>query len=124
VLSVGDEEFSAKCIAKIQEMKYRGVTLIFVTHQLEQVRNLCDRALWLDHGEMEAVGDPMRVVDHYLQEVSGTVGAPASPPAGPAPSSAPGKGKGRTAAGTPPGQPARTPALLPCTPRRTPASWR
>jgi len=89
VLSVGDEEFSAKCVAKIQELKYRGVTLVFVTHQLDQVRNLCDRALWLDHGEMEAVGDPMRVVDHYLQEVSGTVGAPASPPAGPAPSPAP-----------------------------------
>ena len=70
VLSVGDEEFSAKCIAKIQEMKYRGVTLIFVTHQLGQVRSLCDRALWLDHGEVQAVGDPVRVVDHYLQEVS------------------------------------------------------
>ena len=71
VLSVGDEEFSAKCIAKIQEMKYRGVTLLFVTHQLDQVRNLCDRALWLDHGRTEAIGDPMRVVDAYLQEVSG-----------------------------------------------------
>ena len=70
VLSVGDEEFSAKCVAKIQEMKYRGVTLIFVTHQLGQVRSLCDRALWLDHGEVQAVGDPVRVVDHYLQEVS------------------------------------------------------
>ncbi|HKO58177.1 MAG TPA: ABC transporter ATP-binding protein, partial [Thermoanaerobaculia bacterium] len=69
VLSVGDEEFSQKCIAKIQEMKYRGVTLLFVTHQLDQVRNLCDRALWLDHGRTEAIGDPMRVVDAYLQEV-------------------------------------------------------
>jgi ABC-type polysaccharide/polyol phosphate transport system ATPase subunit len=77
VLSVGDEEFSARCIAKIQEMKYRGVTLLFVTHQLDQVRNLCDRALWLDHGRTEAIGDPMRVVDAYLQEVSGT------PPAAP-----------------------------------------
>ena len=72
VLAVGDEEFSARCIAKIQEMKYRGVTLLFVTHQLDQVRNLCDRALWLDHGRTEAIGDPMRVVDAYLQEVSGT----------------------------------------------------
>jgi homopolymeric O-antigen transport system ATP-binding protein len=81
VLAVGDEEFSQKCIAKIQEMKYRGVTLIFVTHQLDQVRNLCDRALWLDHGRTEAIGDPARVVDHYLQEVSGTVVAGA-PPAG------------------------------------------
>jgi ABC-type polysaccharide/polyol phosphate transport system ATPase subunit len=77
VLSVGDEEFSQRCVAKIQEMKYRGVTLLFVTHQLDQVRNLCDRALWLDHGRTEAIGDPMRVVDAYLQEVSGT---PPSPP--------------------------------------------
>ncbi|MBV9494958.1 MAG: ABC transporter ATP-binding protein, partial [Acidobacteria bacterium] len=70
VLSVGDEEFSQKCVAKIQEMKYRGVTLIFVTHQLDQVRNLCDRALWLDHGEPIAIGDPVRVVDAYLQRVA------------------------------------------------------
>jgi ABC-type polysaccharide/polyol phosphate transport system ATPase subunit len=78
VLSVGDEEFSARCVAKIQEMKYRGVTLLFVTHQLDQVRNLCDRALWLDHGRTEAIGDPMRVVDAYLQEVSGTPAAPSA----------------------------------------------
>src|SRR5439155_20251541 len=60
VLSVGDEEFSAKCVAKIQEMKYRGVTLLFVTHQRDQVRKLCARALWLDRGEPKAIGDPMR----------------------------------------------------------------
>ena len=76
VLSVGDEEFSARCVAKIQEMKYRGVTLLFVTHQLDQVRTLCDRALWLDHGQLEAIGDPMRVVDAYLQEVAGATPAP------------------------------------------------
>jgi lipopolysaccharide transport system ATP-binding protein len=70
VLAVGDEEFSARCIAKIQEMKYKGVTLVFVTHQLDQVRKLCDRALWLDHGQLEVIGDPMRVVDAYLQEVA------------------------------------------------------
>jgi ABC-type polysaccharide/polyol phosphate transport system ATPase subunit len=78
VLSVGDEEFSAKCVAKIQEMKYRGVTLLFVTHQLDQVRTLCDRALWLDQGQLEAIGDPMRVVDAYLQEVSGGTAPPSS----------------------------------------------
>lgn len=71
VLSVGDEEFAGQCIAKIQEMKYRGVTMLFVTHQLDQVRLLCDRALWLDHGGMQAIGDPARVVDDYLQHVSG-----------------------------------------------------
>ena len=72
VLAVGDEEFSARCIAKIQEMKHRGVTLLFVTHQLDQVRTLCDRAVWLDKGLVEAMGDPTRVVDAYLQEVAGT----------------------------------------------------
>lgn len=85
VLSVGDEEFSARCVAKIQEMKYRGVTLIFVTHQLDQVRALCDRALWLDHGQLEAIGEPMRVVDAYLQEVSGGAPPPESKEPAPAP---------------------------------------
>ena len=80
VLSVGDEEFSAKCIAKIQEMKYRGVTLVFVTHQLDQVRNLCDRALWLDHGEAVQIGDPVRVVDAYLQQVAAPHAAPVEEP--------------------------------------------
>jgi ABC-type polysaccharide/polyol phosphate transport system ATPase subunit len=92
VLSVGDEEFSARCIAKIQEMKYRGVTLMFVTHQLDQVRTLCDRALWLDHGEPQVIGDPMRVVDAYLQEIAGhNVGARVSPAA---PSPTPDEGAG------------------------------
>jgi ABC-type polysaccharide/polyol phosphate transport system ATPase subunit len=71
VLAVGDEEFSQKCLAKIQEMKYRGVTMLFVTHQLDLVRNLCDRALWLDHGTIAGLGDPVRTVDAYLQNVSG-----------------------------------------------------
>jgi energy-coupling factor transporter ATP-binding protein EcfA2 len=75
VLSVGDEEFSQKCVAKIQEMKYRGVTLIFVTHQLDQVRKLCDRAVWLDRGEAVSIGDPVRVVDAYLQQVAAGTGA-------------------------------------------------
>src|SRR5258708_32541099 len=83
VLAVGDEEFSQKCIAKIQEMKYRGVTLIFVTHQLDQVRNLCDRALWLDRGMTEAIGGPPPLVGHYLQEVSGRgVAGPPPRPSG------------------------------------------
>lgn len=83
VLSVGDEEFSQKCVSKIQEMKYRGVTLVFVTHQLDQVRKLCDRALWLDHGATVAAGDPVRVVDDYLQQVAGGHIAPSAPAAAP-----------------------------------------
>ncbi|HVT44839.1 MAG TPA: ABC transporter ATP-binding protein [Thermoanaerobaculia bacterium] len=76
VLSVGDEEFSQKCVARIQELKYRGVTMLVVTHQLDLVRALCDRALWLDHGVVERVGEPIRVVDAYLQRVAGEPGQP------------------------------------------------
>jgi ABC-type polysaccharide/polyol phosphate transport system ATPase subunit len=82
VLAVGDEEFSQKCIAKIQEMKYRGVTLLFVTHQLDLVRNLCDRALWLEEGKSAGIGDPARVIDDYLQSVSGGKRRHEPPPAG------------------------------------------
>jgi ABC-type polysaccharide/polyol phosphate transport system ATPase subunit len=71
VLSVGDEEFSQRCIAKIQEMKARGATLVFVTHQLALVKELCDRAVWIERGAMAAIGDPARVIDAYLQEVAG-----------------------------------------------------
>lgn len=71
VLSVGDEEFSQKCIAKIQELKARGATLVFVTHQLPLVKELCDRAVWIEKGAMAAIGDPARVIDAYLQEVAG-----------------------------------------------------
>ena len=106
VLSVGDEEFSARCVAKIQELKYRGVTLRFVTHQLDQVRNLCDRALWLDHGQTEAIGDPMRVVDAYLQEVSAGSATPSI--ALGAPSVAPSPAVIETE--TPPQQPPRSDA--------------
>ena len=100
VLAVGDEEFSQKCVAKIQEMKYRGVTLVFVTHQLDQVRKLCDRAMWLDHGEITSIGDPVRVVDQYLQNVS-TGGQP-PPASGAPPPSAAVTGEG---AGVPPRDP-------------------
>jgi ABC-type polysaccharide/polyol phosphate transport system ATPase subunit len=72
VLAVGDEEFTQQCIARIQEMKARGVTLLFVTHQLDLVRQLCDRAVWIDHGVVEGLGDPVRVCDAYLQRISGT----------------------------------------------------
>lgn len=72
VLSVGDEDFSQKCVARLQEMHRQGVTMLFVTHQLDLVRKLCDRAIWLEHGRVARIGDPIRVVDDYLQHVAGS----------------------------------------------------
>ena len=63
--------------------------------QLDQVRQLCDRAMWLDHGTLTSIGDPARVVDEYLQNVSGGLRPSAAAegggptPAGESPSAAP-----------------------------------
>jgi len=52
VLAVGDEPFQRKCLERIQQFKREGRTIILVTHALDQVRQLCDRALLLEHGEL------------------------------------------------------------------------
>ena len=62
VLSVGDEAFRLRCIDKIQALKRQGVPILFVTHDLDSVRSLCTRAIWLDHGSPRAEG----VVDYVL----------------------------------------------------------
>ena len=69
VLSVGDEEFSQKCVERLREMKNSGVTMIFVTHQLELVSAICDRAIWLDHGRLVGDGPAQQVVDEYMATV-------------------------------------------------------
>jgi ABC-type polysaccharide/polyol phosphate transport system ATPase subunit len=70
VLAVGDEAFVHKCLDKIAAFKRRGKTILLVSHGLESVRRLCDRAVWLKSGKIEAVGDPPRVIDAYLEWVA------------------------------------------------------
>ena len=67
VLAVGDEDFQRKCMDKMSEFKRSGKTIVLVSHALESVRNLCDRVVWLENGKVLADGDPVAVLDHYLQ---------------------------------------------------------
>jgi ABC-type polysaccharide/polyol phosphate transport system ATPase subunit len=69
VLAVGDEGFTHKCLDKFGEFKRRGRTILLVTHSLALVERFCDEALWLDGGEMKAMGDPKRVVGAYITDV-------------------------------------------------------
>src|SRR6188474_2431425 len=69
VLAVGDEGFTHKCLDKFSEFKRRGKTILLVTHSLGLVERFCDDAVWLDHGEKMAQGDPKRVIDAYLLDV-------------------------------------------------------
>lgn len=69
VLAVGDLSFQNKCLDRIHELESLGVTIVFVSHSLDSVRNLCDRALWLDGGILREDGPTDLVIARYLQHV-------------------------------------------------------
>lgn len=66
VLAVGDFKFQQKCMNRMRELLDGGTTLLFVSHNIEQVRKLCDHAVWLDHGFLRMAGDVDSVCDAYL----------------------------------------------------------
>lgn len=65
VLAVGDFRFREKCYRKIDELLDGGTTLLFVSHSAEQVKALCPKAIWLDHGHLMAFGDTDEVYGMY-----------------------------------------------------------
>jgi homopolymeric O-antigen transport system ATP-binding protein len=65
-LSVGDYFFQQRCIRRIQQLKHQGVTIVFVSHDLEAVRTLADRAIWMEHGKVHLEGETADVVSKYL----------------------------------------------------------
>lgn len=65
VLSVGDIQFQKKCLGKMGEVSRQGRTVIFVSHQMNQIRRLCGRAIWLDAGRVRKDGTPTAVVADY-----------------------------------------------------------
>ncbi len=67
ILSVGDQHFQEKCFNKMRELKKEGKTMVFVTHSMESVKNLCDRAIWLYEGKVKMDGNTSEVVDEYLR---------------------------------------------------------
>jgi ABC-2 type transport system ATP-binding protein len=81
VLAVGDEAFARKCLAKISEFQHAGKTILFVTHALDLVEQLCTRGIVVDHGVVQYDGDPTFAVG-TLRKILGTdrpVGAPPEP---------------------------------------------
>ncbi len=69
VLSVGDAAFQRKCIGKMGEVAKTGRTVLFVSHDMTAVANLCTRAMLLEHGRVSYCGAPMEVVPFYLQNI-------------------------------------------------------
>ena len=69
VLAVGDQAFQAKCLQRIAEMRERGITILFVSHNLDTVRRLCNRVVWLDEGRVQDIGPADQVIVKYLGRV-------------------------------------------------------
>lgn len=65
VLSVGDAAFQEKSLARMMELMGGGTTVLFVSHNLEQIRKMCGKAVWLEHGQMMMFGEAQTVCDAY-----------------------------------------------------------
>ena len=68
ILAVGDQHFQDKCFAKLKELKESDKTIVIVSHSLESIRKLCDRAVWIKDGHIEMDGEANKVIDKYLEE--------------------------------------------------------
>ncbi len=69
VLSVGDAKFRKKSEAKIRSMFDKGITVLFVSHSTEQILNICNKAIILDHGKLIAQGDAKEICNKYNEMV-------------------------------------------------------
>jgi lipopolysaccharide transport system ATP-binding protein len=78
-LAVGDIRFQQRCITRIRQLRDQGVTILFVTHDLEAAKRLCDRLHVLEHGRLIRSGPPEAVANWYLGHMTSTHGLPARP---------------------------------------------
>ena len=67
ILAVGDQHYQEKCFKKLHELKEAGKTIVIVSHSMNSVRDLCDRAIWIYKGNVRMDGKVNEVVDEYLK---------------------------------------------------------
>ena len=66
VLSVGDVNFQKKCFEKVMELKNGGISFMFISHNLSQVKALCEKTMWIENSEIKAYGNSAEVCKQYL----------------------------------------------------------
>jgi len=67
ILAVGDTDFQKKCFARMEEFKKQGVTIIFVSHNMDQIQNFCTRVIYLNNHHIISTGTPHQVIQEYKQ---------------------------------------------------------
>lgn len=70
ILAVGDQSFQERCLERVKQLQDQGVTIVFVSHNMESVLQTCTRALWMDQGRVRVDGTAEKVVGWYLDEMS------------------------------------------------------
>ncbi len=65
VLAVGDAEFQRRCLGKMEDVSREGRTVVLVSHQMGQIRRLCESVMWLDKGQLRQHGDPATTIREY-----------------------------------------------------------
>ena len=68
ILAVGDQHFQEKCFAKLEELAKSNMTIVIVSHSLDSIRKLCNRAIWINNGEVAKDAEANKVIDAYLKE--------------------------------------------------------
>ncbi|WP_296883764.1 ABC transporter ATP-binding protein [uncultured Methanobrevibacter sp.] len=68
ILGVGDVNFQKKSADKIRSLMDGGTTVLLVSHSIPQIRELCDKAIWIDNGNLREIGEVNKVCDHYLKD--------------------------------------------------------
>ncbi len=71
ILAVGDVTFQQRCLEKFVEFRNEGRTIVLVTHAMNTVKDMCDRAIWLNHGVVTGEGDPAELVEQYTEQMLG-----------------------------------------------------
>jgi len=70
VLAVGDAEFQRRCLGKMNEVEHSGRTVLFVSHNLDALTRLCTRSVWLERGQVRAIGPTSELVNQYMRAAS------------------------------------------------------
>jgi len=65
-LSVGDARFQSKCIRKMEELAKKGITILFVTHDMQSVNKFCKEVVWLQDGKISQMGEPAKIIENYV----------------------------------------------------------
>ena len=69
ILAVGDQAFQTKCFNKLRNLKANGMTIVLVSHALGQVKQICDRAIWIENGHIRDQGPAREICDDYLDDM-------------------------------------------------------